>query len=127
MPKHINIKIIVLVKNCFRNLVYFIFFLTDIKIRKHKNRHFQISLTTRFYAHCGVRLCGVYPTEESNSMLYITPRSQTRRCASHRGVKLHGVLPTAESSSAVCIIPLSQVHQISQKTQLCASHFRSQA
>ena len=77
-----------------------------------KNGHFQISLTPRCDAHCGVKvtkflkkLSSMHPTAESDSAVCFPLRSQTPRCASHCGVKLRSVLPTAESSTPQCQNP----------------------
>ena len=77
---------------------------------------------------CGVKLHGVHPTAELESVVYITPRSQlhkisqkTPRCASHCGVELRCVLPTVESSSAVYIMPLSQNAHRAVKIEIFAN------
>ena len=73
------------------------------QILKQENGYFEVVLTPRCDAHCGVRLPGVHPSVESsdtnfskNTAVCILPRSQALRCAFQRGVKLHGVHHTTE-------------------------------
>ena len=81
MPDDIDMQIILLVKNCVMNLFYFIScpkkpIRKTYKIRKHEKRTFS---------------------NQSDSLVCISPQSKTSQCASQLGVKLCGVMHTAES------------------------------